>query len=178
MSNEQLIEGIHLSLQRLYENDSYLIIKDLSEPCISHQLARHLQECFNHYNVDCEYNGAADQPLERKKVSILKEKLDAHGLLKEKELDDDELLTERNVFPDIIIHKRGTNDLNKCIIEVKKENNTTPFEYDIIKLESYTSQEFGNNLCYQLGVFIILKTKIEELKYNLIFFRKGKEIKV
>lgn len=176
MSNDQLIEGIHSSLRRLYENEAYLIIKDLSEPCISHQLAKYLENYFKYYNVDCEYNGAVDQPLGRKKITLLKNNLELFGLLKESEIETGELVVKRNVFPDIIIHTRGTNDFNKCIIEVKKESNPTPFDFDFIKLKAYTSQEFGNDLCYQLGVFIELKTNVDELIYNLKFFRNGEEV--
>lgn len=41
--------------------------------------------------------------------------------LQKREIADMEIeFAERQVFPDIIIHRRGSNENNLCIIEVKK----------------------------------------------------------
>jgi len=43
-------------LQILREQDKYLLDNDLNERTITHKLATYLQEEFQEFNVDCEYN--------------------------------------------------------------------------------------------------------------------------
>ena len=76
-----------------------------------------------------------------------------------------------NIYPDIIIHKRGTNKLNILIIELIKStnNDAKSIQLDKLKLQAYTNQR----LKYRLGAYINLsvgdnfdrsKTKIEYYK--------------
>ena len=125
---------------------------------------------FTGFKVDCEYNGHAMDETGKKRIFVLKDKLAKKGLLLKRELNDnplstleDELVT-RAVFPDIIIHNRRNDIDNKCIIEVKKHPINVPLHYDYIKLKAYTSNGFGNNLCYQIGIFILFGTKRKSRK--------------
>lgn len=157
--------------------DIWLLKNDLSEQSISHRIAIHLENLFPKYNVDCEYNGDVDRENNKKAISILKSDLKEIFLLREKEeIDLERELTSRAVFPDVIIHERGTNSRNLCILEVKKSTSKVSFDYDFIKLKSYTSNQYGNNLCYQLGVFIEAKIDTENPSFDLKFFKLGKEI--
>ena len=52
-----------------------------------------------------------------------------------------------NVVPDIIVHRRGTDE-NLLVIEVKKTTNSEPDDVDIAKLEAFHSQ-----LGYKAAVF-------------------------
>lgn len=85
-------------------------------------------------------------------------------------------ITNRAVFPDIIVHKRGINTENILIVEVKKSTSKVPFDYDFIKLKAYTSNYYGNDLNYQLGVFIELLTNEESQGIGLIRFFKNGEV--
>lgn len=91
----------------LLKNDSYLLATDVNERSITHKLAEYLQVEFSEYNVDCEYN---------------RNGLDVKGLeslVKNIASDNTDVVS---VFPDIIIHHRGSND-NFIVIEAKKSSN-------------------------------------------------------
>src|SRR5690606_16499713 len=140
MNNPDIIEKIDIAIEMLYSNDDWLLIKNLSERSITHKLAEYMQPLFSDYNVDCEYNGNIDSGSGHKRISVLKGKLQEKGLLKKSEIEDtDSEFADRRVFPDIIIHRRGTNEHNLCIIEVKKSTSEVSCDYDKIKLEAYTT---------------------------------------
>lgn len=174
MRKEEIILKIKKAITKLYDEDGWLIEKDLSEQSISHRLAIYVQENFAEYNVDCEYNGDGENIYNRKRIEIVKQTLREKRLLREKEeLDVEKEFTERAVFPDIIIHMRGTNESNLCIIEIKKSTSRVEFHYDEIKLKCYTSDESGNHLKYGLGVFIEFVTHTNERIFNSILFENG-----
>ena len=85
------------SLDKLYANDKYLIIRRVSERDIVHRFAHYFENYMQDtdiesYNVDCEYNRNA---YEIKQVN------------------------GKYVYPDFIVHKRGNNENNLLIIEFK-----------------------------------------------------------
>ena len=94
-------------LLKLKKNDWKLLKSDVNERSITHKLAIYLQENFPNFDVDCEYNrDGLDPKMLNLPVSNI--------------LDND---TEaKTVFPDIIIHERGTKN-NILVIEVKKSSN-------------------------------------------------------
>lgn len=162
----------------LQTSDIWLLKNDLSEQSISHRIAFHLDPLFAPYNIDCEYNGDIDRQNNKKAISILKTELQQFGLLRDKEASDlEKEFTNRAAFPDIIIHRRGTNEENLCILEVKKSTSRVDYEYDFIKLRSYTSNHYDNNLNYQLGVFIEAVIDNEKPSFKLKFYKQGQEIK-
>lgn len=79
----------------------------MNEPAISHKLAQYLQPRFNDYHVDCEYNRNVESEDLRKKIYLAGQSSSSG-------------MTVRNIVPDIIIHERGVNSKNLCIIEIKK----------------------------------------------------------
>lgn len=177
MENNLIKQKIEIAISALFSNDKWLLEHDLSEQSITHKLAEHLQPLFMDYNVDCEYNGNIDNhDNERKWISVLKNDLKELGLLKLKEKSEEEKeLTERAVFPDIIIHKRGSNVNNLCIIEVKKSTSSVSTKYDKIKLQAYTSAHHGNELKYQIGLLILFTTKTKKFEKNITYFFNGQE---
>jgi hypothetical protein len=80
-------------------------------------------------------------------------------------------LDAKTVFPDIIIHKRGTDQCNLGIIEIKKSNSNHDYTPDIQKLRSFTGDEYK----YQLGLFLVADVKNKRLIIERIF-RCGQEI--
>ena len=81
------------------------------------------------------------------------------------------------VYPDIIVHRRGTN-CNLCIIEVKKSKSTTSSDYDKIKLKVYTDldKSTDNELKYQIGLFIKFDkfdSRTSNMKCTIEYFKYG-----
>ncbi len=104
MTAQETKEKIITAYKLLLKNDSYLFCVNANERSITHKFAEYLQFEFPEYNVDCEYNRNG---LDTKKLQSFK---------KEISTDDTDAAS---VFPDIIIHHRGTNN-NLAVIEAKK----------------------------------------------------------
>ena len=114
------IEGIvKSSLQKLRRLDKHLLDININERSITHKLAEYLKEYFPEFNVDCEYNRFKDIV---KTIKLPNERIN---------WNDTEAKT---VFPDIIIHKRGIEEDNLLVIEVKKSSNVNSGDFDRIKL--------------------------------------------
>lgn len=125
------------ALRTLLARDSCLLEVDANERSITHRLAMYLQEEFPSFDVDCEYNRDNVEP---KKIGHL-------GLY-----PDDEDTEAKTVFPDIIVHKRGTKD-NHLVIEVKKSTNRVGRTADYAKLHGYKK-----TLGFQFALFLELGT--------------------
>lgn len=105
---------------------------NVNERSISHMLALYLKAEFPDWDVDCEYNKDGHFP---KKIFV------KYGI----NSDDADAKT---IYPDIIIHHRGT-DMNLLAIEIKKSTNNEPDKYDIDKLK-----EMKNQIGYLNTLFI------------------------
>lgn len=110
----------------IYENDSDLFRRGNYEVSISAKLAQYLFLEFKELDVDCEY----DKHINNEK--------------RVKNLDS-------NIRPDIVIHKRGS-DNNLVYIEIKKEQNKTNRNIDFKKIIEMTKRT--GEYKYKLGVFI------------------------
>ncbi len=148
-TKEDIDERLNQAINRLIEYDGYLLRKDANERSISHRLAMYLQELFNAWDVDCEYNRNLDQvkTLQLPKRLIGWDDTDA-----------------RTVYPDIIIHHRGTEE-NLLVIEIKKTTSAEGNSFDKRKLSA-----FKDELGYHYAVALRFRTgrndcRIDELEY-------------
>ena len=132
-TREQIEIRVNFSIQELFEKDLYLLAVNANERSITHCLANYLQLQFPSYNVDCEYNRDGIEP---KRLGHLDLYPNSH--------DED----AQTVFPDIVVHRRGTNE-NLLVIEVKKRSNPANRETDILKLRGY-QRELG----YRFALFV------------------------
>jgi len=135
MKFKHVDDRLEKALNCLLVNDEFLLINDLNERAISHKLAEYLQKEFPGWDVDCEYNRKMDQV---KRISY-----------KNVQSDDSDAKT---VYPDIIIHRRNTED-NLLIIEIKKNATKNGMKKDEDKIK-----EFMREHHYNYGVFIDFKT--------------------
>lgn len=173
MEDAKLRTAVKRSIQKLLQKDYWLLEHDLSERSISHKLAEYIQLKFAHYHVDCEYNGDVSRPAGRKRADMLKAHVQMIDELTEKEeAEQHKDYVSRQVFPDIIIHRRGDNDNNLCIVEIKKDTSGETSDYDYLKMRAYTGNEFDNTLQYQLGIFVRFITG-NKPGYQILFFKDG-----
>lgn len=149
-SSGEMKKGVEISLGVLFRNDSFLLQNNANERSVSHKLAEYLQTQFPDWNIDCEYNRKGLDP---KTLDGIRE-------------CSDQRKTDR-IFPDIIIHKRNTND-NLLVVEIKIKNEDS---CDIEKLKKFTSPT--GEFRYKLGLFI--KFDLTD-KPSLRWFKDGKEI--
>src|SRR3989338_10676499 len=108
-----------------YANDSDLLSRENYEVTTSSKLAQYLVFHFPEYQVDCEYNKHIDERKENE---------------------------GKNIRPDIVIHKRGTDEKNLVYIEIKTDHNRDDKTHDMDKIKSVTKQD--REYRYKLGVFI------------------------
>lgn len=132
------------ALSILFERDHHLLRVDVNERSITHRLGIYLQELFPLWDVDCEYNRHND---ETKRLSIPKR---LKGLYHTRIRSDD--TKGKTVFPDIIVHERGT-DCNLLVVEVKKTNSDVDDAVDIRKLRAFREQlGYSHALFLKIGV--------------------------
>lgn len=161
ITGSELIKQILIdSIEDLRANDSYLVEHDVHERTICAHLANYLERRIKRVNpelsVDCEYNRNGIDP---KKLSR-------------------DFGEKHDVFPDIIVHKRGSNEFNIIVIEVKKSNCTSDDEEkDVRKLKAFTVSGESGQYKYEIGVFLIVgfDSECNCMEYRLRLFSDGEE---
>lgn len=138
-SEEYVRKAVESAILELISADSLLLDANCSERSITHQLATHLSKHFTGYHVDCEYN--------RDGFEVKKLQLDERTVRVD-------LLDAITVFPDIIVHVRGTSDANLLVVEVKKASSSVNNSYDIAKLQAFKTQ-----LLYDFAVHVVIGYK-------------------
>jgi hypothetical protein len=146
-------ERILRAVQAVMDRDDYLFRHDLNERSITHRFAVHLQREFPGWDVDCEYNRDHD----------VRKELD---LPPKNDIASDDL-DATTVFPDIIIHHRGTDE-NLAVIEVKKSTSTRNDEWDMAKLRAFRRQ-----LEYRVAVFVRFPTGNGGGKVEVLWVEDG-----
>lgn len=122
------------ALAELFAKDLRNLRNDTHERTLADMIAVYLRPHFQGLDVNVEYNRMGDVP---KEVTWRV----GPGAEPEK------------VYPDIIVHRRFTND-NILAIELKKDSNKETKEDDILKLRAYRKE-----LGYRHALFIRLGVK-------------------
>lgn len=179
MSIAELKEKINAVLLKLYIHDNHILKHDGSERSIAHCLANHLQDVFADYHVDCEYNVNIEASNNRKEIDLLSDELRRfrRNESNRNSFDiEDETYYSVSVYPDIIVHKRGINDKNLVVFELKKSSSTVGDTYDKLKLKKYT-QDFPRSLRYKYGVFVNIHTSLRDgYRFDVGIFENGASI--
>lgn len=162
ITREELKEILEKALKILYVKDRYLLKHNCHERSITHKLAEYLQELLPQYNVDCEYNLDIDNKDNRRKrwisqkviENIRQEIENSRKSLNESNWNLSEEIEKlsKGFYPDIIVHRRGSNNFNKLVIEGKKGNLNS--DLDVEKLTALTSQDGEPHYRYLLGAQI------------------------
>lgn len=149
---DEIKNALRQALKKLYLNDSYLIHKDVHERSLTFRLGVYLQELFPSWNVDCEYNRNIETIKGNK---ILFSRCPYFPMATCSKCNDRKLCT---VFPDIIIHRRGTSQ-NLLVIEAKKDADTIEEQTDTEKVKEYLTE---STLNYSYGLFLNFKNSYDE----------------
>jgi hypothetical protein len=125
--------------------------------------------------VDCEYNrhGGALKTLatEEELRGIVEKARKKHW----DEPDDDGFYVF-SVAPDIVVHKRGNDRMNRLVIEVKKATNPETPKYDALKLQLFTENREGENgYGYSFGAWVIAEDKCKPQDRKLRIAQRWKE---
>lgn len=131
-------DAVAHALSDLLANDHDLLGIDANERSITFRFAMYLQQYFSDWTVDCEYNRDGVEP---KRLGHLELYPDS---------EDDEAKT---VFPDVIVHRRGTKE-NHLVLEFKKSTSRVDRQIDLRKLRGYKRQ-----LGYEHALFVEVGTE-------------------
>ena len=126
-----LYQLINQSLDDLYRNDEYLISHKASERDLTFHFTTYFKDHMRttsiaQYNVDCEYNRDGDDS---------------------KQIDGDK------VYPDFIVHRRGSNEDNLLIIEFKTWWNPNKTN-DIEKLKNMMNEQYRYKYKYAYSIVL------------------------
>jgi hypothetical protein len=139
LSQQDILDRMVRAVCTLYRHDGDLIQCRVNERSITHKLAEHMQPLFPRWDVDCEYNRRESRP---KRLAL------DFG-----QIDPDDTVA-KTVYPDIIVHRRGTKE-NLLVIEFKKADGESE-EKDLEKLRAFQIDEAYR---YKFGLFLRLGTK-------------------
>ena len=140
---DHIYKKVVKALQTFFIRDKDLLERDVNERSITHKVAEYLQYQFPHLNVDCEYNRRGNHGARKKTLS-----------------------TNESVFPDIVIHKRGTKKENLVVIEAKKKGRSSRIDHN--KLADYTNPKSHG---YKVGISLVFD--IGEKRISEVSIYKG-----
>ncbi len=126
---------VNEAIDAVVKRESALLDIDISERALSHQLALHLTKLVDPpLSVDCEYNRYFADP---KRLGLTPRNV------------GDSKVQPITVFPDIIVHERGSQERNYLVLELKKPGVNKG--YDELKLRAFRHQ-----LSYHHAAHVIL----------------------
>ena len=149
LDRKEIETALGNAVDELIQSDRYLLEVDASERSISHHLAVYLAGQVPKFNVDCEYNRDGFNP---KSLYL--------GELPYTDALEDEAVT---VFPDIIVHRRGSNEDNLLALEMKKANARRDAEFDRRKLRAFRAQ-----LHYRHAVHLVIGIDVEGHPFHTV----------
>lgn len=136
MNEEEVRQAVSIALERVIDVDTDLLRFDVNERSITHCLGMYLQEAVSDpWDVDVEYNRIGEED-------------DVTKRLPEEMLQGE---TQGTVYPDVIIHQRGSEEDNLLVIEAKKSGNSS--DGDRQKIRAYQQ-----HLDYDYGLFVRFDT--------------------
>lgn len=159
-NDTELYTAVEFAFKKLYLHDIYLInnapLKEyksdekqlgkhyVGERAIVFRFAHYLQseisgsKKYYHYDLDCEYNRNLYEP---------------------------KLLPSfvNGVFPDMIIHKRSTNQNNLLVMEFKTywNNSKAKIASDLLKIKEFKNEPYN----YKYGAVVIIGKTIDKLRF-------------
>lgn len=143
-SFEQIKAGAADALERFYRRDIYLVYAGVHERSLTFRLGMYLQQIFPDWDVDCEYN--------KNRAALGNNKFLSSRCKNSPQWRCADCRGKRDctVFPDIIIHRRGTSE-NLLVIEAKIKATCGQKREDQDKIEEYLIEPA---LRYRYGLFI------------------------
>ena len=146
MNLDEIKRRILQCVEKFYKNDFDLLERNNYEVTISCKFAQYLFVEFKEFDVDCEYDKHIDQEKYNSELN-------------------------KNIRPDILIHKRGSDKKNLVYIEIKTDHNRDSRTFDIEKIKSVTKQD--SEFKYRLGLFMDFNK--DKNKLDIKYFEDGKE---
>ena len=129
---------VQSAIDKFKQRDSVLLEIDVNERTMTHKLAEYLQQEFQRWNVDCEYN--------RNLKGLKTLPPPANNFVERNFWEDTDAKT---VYPDIIVHKRKSDE-NLLVIEAKKSSSGDKGHWDKAKLRTFKEAPYK----YRMAFFV------------------------
>lgn len=154
------------AIKTLLANDIFLITNNVNERSITHKLATYLNIELNknkkEWDIDCEYNIMSKKVIEK---DFITKKLN----LRIDQINNNDV-SAKTVYPDIIIHRRDSDKNNLLAIEVKKSKKLEKESciFDRKKLIGFTTE-----MNYKFGLFLIIDKNYKKILESMRWFYQG-----
>ena len=162
----KLRADILAALSRVYTEDAELL-SDKIDVC-----ERSLMHRFTHYFMEYAESGK----------DAFYEGLHVDGEYNRQGRDGcPKLRCGKPIYPDVIVHTRGDNRRNLCVIEFKKANNTETlmaqgFKNDVEKLEFLTGEECKFRYAWGVHIFFMVSSKPKGFRgVSMKWYKDGKQ---
>ena len=141
MTTEKIKGYLEDAIAKVEDEDRHLLTVNVSERCIATRLAMYLREYFVGYDVDVEYNRHGNN------VKRLLRVVERYPR------DRDAETRCHSVLPDVVVHKRGIDDSNLLVIEMKKSSDIDGMGRDRQRIRAFQKQ-----LGYAFGALVVCTT--------------------
>lgn len=148
-TTQEVRDRVNRALLRLQTTDGELFSDGVNERALTFRLGLYLQQEFDDWTVDCEYNRYRQVPKQLRQ-------------LKGKTINRTK--KSGRVSPDIIIHRRGQNGPNLLVIEAKTSKTKRDHGWDYAKLYCYKSE-----LGYCHTAFVVFVVESDPPEYEITF---------
>src|SRR5262245_37312610 len=131
------LNKVVLALAEFYARESFLLERDVGDRALTNRLAVQLEQQFQGWEFDCEFDRLGDRTLRLPRGSIVS--------------TDDHLA--KSIYPDIVVHRRAIPN-NLLAVEFRKSPNHQPVEHDRHKLRALTDPNVW--FAWWIGLLLIL----------------------
>ena len=156
MTTEQIFILLDKAVQKFYTADHTLLTISAPERACVFRIGHYLQQLLEQESdshglcVDCEYGNAVDADGKQLKKYL------GFGVYADQKDNTD------RIFPDLIVHKRGTHEQNMLVVEFKGcwNDKWQAWDDDRRKLEAFTNtcpyDDIQDYFYYKAGLFVAL----------------------
>jgi hypothetical protein len=139
---------VQCAIDKFLQRDSVLLEIDVNERTMTHKLAEYVQQEFQGWDVDCEYN---------RKIKDLKTLPQPPNNFSGLDFWQD--TDAKTVYPDIIVHKRKSDE-NLLVIEAKKSSSGDKGDWNKAKLRAFKEEPYK----YRMAFFVSFRVGGKEGK--------------
>jgi len=181
MTQQDIITKLFEAIKEFTSDHAELLKQDAHEEALNTHFLKYIEKYFAALELD------VDSQYDRRFVEDVLVKKTANFIISQlpkkyipKDLDPENLVTTKEIYPDLIVHDRKSSLRNFLAVEIKKSTNTNKAAraFDELKLRIMT----GPELSYSYGVLITFKTGVhfepDHLNAEVIFFSNGQDISI
>ena len=167
MTVDETINCLNKAIRKFYDCDVACAPERACVARIAGYMQCMIENEHNNLRVDCEYSRATDGTHKEYVKYLDSEFMYAGQSVKS---------LKGRIFPDLIVHERGTHTHNLLVVEFKGYWNKSSWHKDELKLKAFTKEcphvNIKKYFYYQRGVFVALGRS----EWHLVEFINGEQV--